>query len=402
MTSRLLPGLLALVVATSPAIAQEGEVVAADELAIDSASSPILARVPSSLPRSEPGRWAQFFEEVASEQIARRIGPEVIGRLARAEAAYKIGDYPSALESLYLILEEEPDLPPALLVLGTTYFRLRRYGDTITCIERFLEVAPSELWRTQVLAHSYYSLGRYERAREHYHAVLSRSPESPEAIRGLALSEMRLGRFERALELLDQVVALEPASWEAHATKAQILWESGELEAALAPAERARDLVPHQPRPWFLLKNLYWELERDDEADAAEARWRELDALTQEIRSVRGKLLFEPGDFGLSRRLAELCARAGDVEGAREALDRVVRNIPADVRRVDVYVYALDLLWDLGDHEGAASAASALERDCADEPAAWRRLEYYHAVTGDRRRQIESGERYRRMLSSDG
>ncbi|MEO0650429.1 MAG: tetratricopeptide repeat protein, partial [Planctomycetota bacterium] len=362
----------------------------------EAAQSSILERVPDSLPRSDDGRWATFFEDVAPEKIAQRVGEESMGELARGEALYEQNDFPGALRVLYPLLEAQPDMPPALLILGTSYFRLRRYGDTITCLERFVDVAPSEVWRTQALGHSYYSLGRYEDAQAHYGQVLAVLPDSPEATRGLALSHMRLGDYPRALELLERVVELDSENWEAHAWRAQILFEEGDLEAALEAAETARLLVPHEPRPWFLLKKIFWELGRDDDADAAERRWRELDALTQELRSAKGRLLFNPKSFGLARQVAELTARVGDVVGTRKALDQVVRNTPEEVRRVDVYVYALDLLWDLNDREGCERAAQALQIACSEEPAAWRRLERYYGETGRRREQIEAGERWRR------
>lgn len=385
------------VLAALLSLAGRGSAQEVDAPGIEVANGSILERRPSELPRSAPGTWSTFFEDVDPASIAARIGAEPMRSLASAEAKYKSNDFPGALTILFPLLEEVPEMPPAMLILGTSYFRLRRYGDTIACLERFVEIAPSQVWRTQALGHSYYSLGRYEEARAHYQQVLQRLPDSPEAIRGLALSEMRLGDFEQALALLARVVEVDPENWEAHAWRAQILSDEGRLEEALEAAERARELVPHEPRPWFLLKNLYWELGRDEDADAAEARWRELDALTQTLRSVRGRLLFDPGNFDLARQAAELSARVGDVDGTRAALDVVVRAIPDGLRRVDVYVYALDLLWQLSDREGAQHAAEALARDCAEEPAAWRRLELYYAQTAQRRQQIEAGERYRRL-----
>jgi tetratricopeptide (TPR) repeat protein len=356
------------------------------------APAAILARQPGDLPRAEPGVWADFFDDLTPEKVEARVGAAALLEQARAEQAYAQADYTVALEILYALLEAEPDHPPALLVLGTTYFRLRRYGDGIVALERFVEVAPTQVWRTQVLGHCLYSLGYYERARDHYARVLEQLPDSPEAVRGLALAHLRLGDEDRALELLGQVIALEPANWEA-----QLHLERGEPELARASAERARDLAAHEPRPWFVLKSALYELGRDQEFAAAEARWRELDSLTQRLRAVHARLLYAPHDFDLLLRLADLCRATGDRDGLRAALDRAVNALPPERSRAELYIYALDSMLAIGDSVGAQSAADALARDCGDESRTWQRLENYYATLRDRTRQIEAGERFLRL-----
>lgn len=392
--------LVALLAAAAPALQDEG----GDGRELGgpaNESAAILARTPDELPRAEAGRWDGLFD-AGDAGVVEALDPEVLRGMVSSEQAYRAGDLPAALEGLYDVLEAEPDLPPALLILGTTYFRLRRYGDTVVAFERLLEVAPTEAWRTQALAHAYYSLGDYERALPHYERVIDGqravgSEVSPEALRGFALTHLRLGDEERALALLADVVAADPTNWEAHAWSAQIRFDRGELEEARTSAEAARTLAPHEPRPWYVLANVLFELGEDEQADAVEARWRELDSLAQSIRRVRGQLLYQPGSYALAIELVELSRQAGDIDGVREGLDRAIRVIPPDIRRVDVYVYALDTLLAVGDTIAAANAAEALAITCADEADAWRRLELYYALTRDRKRQIEAGEKARRL-----
>ncbi|MEX1025373.1 MAG: tetratricopeptide repeat protein, partial [Planctomycetota bacterium] len=153
-----------------------------------------LERLPSELPRAATDAWT---ESLAGGEVD--LAPAASDALARAQRAYRSGDYPSAVEFAFAALEAEPDLPPALTLLGTTYFRLQRYGDTATCFERFCEVAPGELWRTQALGHAYYSLGRYERAHAHYQRVIATGRAGIDALRGRGLAELRLGREEEGL-----------------------------------------------------------------------------------------------------------------------------------------------------------------------------------------------------------
>ncbi|QDU69221.1 tetratricopeptide repeat protein [Engelhardtia mirabilis] len=362
----------------------------------------ILKRTPDELPRASGEPWAGLFELGSDQAIAEHLGEETVRALGEIELAYRASDFPATLEGLYVLLEAQPDLPPALVILGTTYFRLRRYGDAVVAYERLLEVSPSQVWRTQALGHAYYSLGEYERARDHYDAVLAAQPEpSSEAVRGLALANLRLGEEDRALELFDRVLELDPSNWEAQAWIAQVRFDRGEVDLARTAAEAARALAPHEPRPWYILTNVLYDLGLDEQAEATEERWRELDSLAQGTRRVRSMLMFQPDSYALAVELVELCRQSGDRAGVREGLDRMVHNRPNDIRQVDVYIFALDCLQEIGDHAAADVAAEALATDCADEVDTWRRLETYYAMRRDRKRQIEAGELYRRMGGAD-
>ena len=98
----------------------------------------VLRRTPSELPRATAERWKGFFDAASEEELLARaaaLPPAVREGLAAGETAYRAADYPAALEALYALLEDQPDLPPALLILGTTYFRLRRYGDSVVAYD---------------------------------------------------------------------------------------------------------------------------------------------------------------------------------------------------------------------------------------------------------------------------
>lgn len=359
-------------------------------------------RRPQELPRAEPGRWDGFFETLATEGGAESLASkELRDRQSLAEALYSVRDYRGTLGTLYGILEDAPDFPPALVVLGTALFRLRRYGDAATAFERFIEVAPDQIARTQALGHCHYSLGDYGMARDHYERVIAAGTSSPGAVRGLALSLWRLGEAERALELLDSILAADADHVETLVWKAQLLYENESFARALHLAERAASLAPHEPRPLFLQSRCLFELEREDEAEAVRERWEELDRLTQEVRRLEGRLPFEPEPYGLAIELAQVCTRTLDLETARDALAVAERTRPASVGVVDFRLFALDVLWEIGDRDGAVVAAQALRLDGEDSARAWKRLELFYAQMRDRPRQIEAGERWRRLAGTD-
>jgi tetratricopeptide (TPR) repeat protein len=347
-------------------------------------------RDPRALPVAEAGRWDGWSprDPVPDEHRAR---------MGEAMTAYGARDYQRALAQLFELLESQPDFPPALYQASTASFRLRRYGDCIELLERFLRVVPHEVGATQALGHSLYSLGRYEEARAHYARVLAKNPGSVEAVRGYALAHLRLGELETALELLNRVLELRPGHAEAQAWIAHVLYELERLPQARVAAERARDLAPHEPRPWFLLSRILAEQGQDDAALAAQARFEELSRVVQEVRSLEGVLLHDPSHAGALRRLVELRSRSRD-PAVRRDLALLVQLLPADceVRRL-----ALDTLVEIGDGEGARIAALELERICGERAETWERLRAYYASVGDRVRQVQAGERHLRLLDKE-
>lgn len=381
--------LLLAILATAPTATQdEGKSAAA---AADPVRDPVRLAAsgqdPRALPRADEGRWKDF------ETTAPRPD-EIPPGVREAFEALRDHDPLLALAELFRALRAQPDYPPALYESGVVYFRLQRYGDAIVVLERFLRHVPGRIGDTRVLGHCYYSLGDYSRAKAHYGRVLAASPDDVEALRGLGLCEMRLGDSKRALELLAAVLEKQPAHAEAWAWRARILCDEDRSAEALEAAVRARDLQPWEPRPWFLLGQILADLGREGEGAAALARYRELNALAQESRSIGTRLRFDPHQVPLLARLVDVHRGTGNVPGAREALARLAKERPTDV---DLRILAVDVLESMEDADGARLAATSLAQRCADEWKAWKRLETYYARLRDRQKQLEAGERYRRL-----
>lgn len=352
---------------------------------------------PAGLPRAAAGTWDAFFDPTGIELRVATLDPAARAALDRGEKAYRAVDYPGAVAALHEALRQSPDLPPAWLVLGTTYFRLQRYSDARDAFERFLAVAPGEAWRTQGLAHSYYSLGSYQAAKAHYELVLERVPDSQEARRGLALSEWRLGNDAVALSLLAELSRAAPRRFEAQLWYGRVLFDTGEVEAALPVARLASQLSDHDPRGWFLLLECLWELGREEEAAKVEIVWRDRDVLAQARRRVSADLRIRPRDWLLLRRAVELGLEAGDGDEVKALLPRLLRARPADVEPLSVRLFALESLERLGENDAARAVARGIEGAHADDVEAWRALEGFYARLGDVNAQARAGERRRRL-----
>ena len=347
----------------------------------------VLLRSPAELPHAAEGRWKDWKP---TDAVPKALAED----LKLAMRLYlQAQDHPGALEVLYQLLEREPDFPPALYQAGSAAFRLRRYGDAAAFFERFLAAVPHEVAATQALGHCYYSLGRFEAARAHYERVLAVAPGTVEALRGLALTRVRLGELAPALELLERVLAARPDHAEALLWKAQVLFDLERSEDALAPAQRALELAPFEPRPHFLLGQILQELDRAQEAQACQKRFLELSILDQKVRTLEGHLLVDPRSKETLLRLAELHKAAGNAQGVRSTLERLVAVAPD----LDTHLLALEGLLAVGEEEAAAQLAQRVETRFADQAPAWRALRDFYARSGDRVRQIQAGERYLRL-----
>jgi tetratricopeptide (TPR) repeat protein len=382
-------------VGAPPGAAAPGEERPAEPSALD--------RDPASLPRAEPGAWDGFFAGDRPDPArVEALGAATRALLGSADAAYRERRYVQAVELLHAALGSEPDLPAAWLALGNTYFRLRRHGHSRTALERFLAHAPDQVFRTQALGHDLYTLGEYPAALAHYgrvrEAQLERGVLSTEVTRGIALTHMRMGELEVALDGLGGILALDPENFDARLWRARILFDLERLEEALEEARAAQALAAHDPRPLRVVADALFELGRDEEAEAVLERWRELDALAQDIRSLEAELLFAPDDWGRTLELARLRAAAGDGRGSIEAVRRAAALAPAEVGEVQVLLRGLEQLARGPDLDAASRFAGALEDEYPDSLRVWIALEEFWRAAGSEERAERARARWRLLV----
>jgi predicted Zn-dependent protease len=346
-----------------------------------------------------PQEWTKAVDDHWKGWDADTVPPvELQPFLVRAVQAYSQGHMPLALDALYDLLEAAPDYPSALHQSGVIYFRLRRYGDAIVALERYLTVAPQRLGDTRVLAHCYYTLGRYEQAKEHYEKVLKLNPDSVEARRGYGLCFMRLGFAEEALVQLKRVLELDTGHSNAATWIAQVLFDMDQVEEALEAAQSARDLDPYEPRPWFLLSQIFYILEREEDGDAAKMRFDELNRIAQELRAAEARLLYDPRQEQVHRRLIMLHRQAGNLRGVGQVLNRWLKVEPW---RIELRVVLLDLAQEMNDGASAARLADNLRQLAKDDLSAWQALARYYAVNRDRVRQVEAEGELARLRAAN-
>lgn len=318
---------------------------------------------------AEAGTWDGFFvDHQPDAQRVQGLDPRALALGDQAQGAYGRGDYEGALRGALGALDVLPDCPAFLLLGGTAAFRLRRHGDVRVLLERFLEVAPGEAWRTQVLGHALYSLGEYAGARDHYQTVLKVVPSSFEAHRGLGLSAYRLGENELAVRELRAAVAIKPKSAVARAWLAEVLFDGDALEEALAEAQAAIAIDAFEPRAYHIVFRALYDLGRDKEAEQTEAQWARLTKQIEQLDALRNRLLFEPGDIGLHMAILDGLASMGDAHRLSSAVAQML-SLPADgLMLLERGLRAFELLRQVGAESQATTLLDKLTELFPEDP----------------------------------
>lgn len=361
----------------------------------DAARRDALARAVTGLPRAAPGRWSDW------------LTAEVPRPYAGALAAYRDDDLAATFALALECLDEAPDHPAALSLVGGVAFRLRRYEDTIAAFERFLEHAPDAVARTRHLGHAYHSVGRHADARAHYDRVLA-APELGDAARresrfGRALACYRLGAVDAARADLDAVVAESPDDAEAWTWLATLDFEAEDLARARERAARAEALAPFDPQPVFLRARVLGEqlaLESAPEDDAAgqlraelaaaEARFTALAAAEVRARDLDATLLLAPDDVDARVAAAQLALEVGD---GRAAVRHAAKLASLAGERPDAQLVVLTALERHGRPESAAAHAALLEERFSGAADVLDALAAFHARRGDIHARLRCGAR---------
>ena len=353
----------------------------------------VLVRSPLEWPSAEEGRWAAWDPEGSEppREAARAA-------LRRALGAVERRDFPGALGAWFALLEAEPEYPPALYQAGVVYFRLRRYSDAAIAFDRYLGVAPQRVVDTRALGHCHYSLGRYAEAARHYERVLA-AGETAGVRFGLALARLRLGEEDAALANLERVIQLDGAHVEAFTWLAQLHFDAGRSEEARAVLEEVQAMDPFAPRPWFLRARLLVELGEEEGGAEAHARFRALERVAQEARTLEGKLLHRPREASGHARLVDLHAQAGDVLRVRGALDRWGAVEPDGV---GPWIAALGAWEVLGRSGDASVTAEGLARVAGESADAWAALARHYHSTKQRVLQVQAEGRWRELRAPQG
>jgi predicted O-linked N-acetylglucosamine transferase (SPINDLY family) len=155
------------------------------------------------------------------------VGHHKAGRLAEAESVYR------------QILQDAPDNPDALHLLGMLLHRMGRSGDGLQMIGRAIQIKPDS-------AEYYGNLGLVLAARGHskeaitaYRRALALKEDYPEAHGNLGLALMEKGETDQAIEAYRRSLALRPKHAQTYNNLSNALQKKGNWQEAVEAARQA-------------------------------------------------------------------------------------------------------------------------------------------------------------------
>jgi tetratricopeptide (TPR) repeat protein len=152
------------------------------------------------------------------------------------------GKLPEA-EKLYLrALEEDPDDPDALHLLGVLCNDRGRAGDAVELIERAIAIRPDVARYHSDLGNALCGLGRIPEAITCYVRAIELEPATGAYHVNLGAAFRDAGESIRAIEAYQGALAIDPRSAQAHNNLGVVLADEGRLDEAIASFHRAIEI----------------------------------------------------------------------------------------------------------------------------------------------------------------
>lgn len=237
---------------------------------------------------------------------------DLFNQLTSARAAIAAGEADRATEILNRLLEKDPDVMLAHMMLGEALLLERQFDEAVGVFRTALEKNDRSPEAAYGLALAYLGTGRLPEAAAGFERCLSLDPRHDRA--GLQLAEIRLrqDRPAEAEKLARQTLA-ERSSTSLQLLLADALLAQDKRDAALAALEQALDEAPDNPLVYLNLGNVLMEAGKIEEA----------------VSSYRRAAELAPGNGRVFNGLGNALARLGETREALEAFRKAVTLDPS-------------------------------------------------------------------------
>jgi len=286
-----------------------------------------------------------------------------------AEALLEMGKPEEAIAAAEKGLSIRPDDREAHLLLGKAYLQLKEYGKAADNYEKARQLRPADSWSYYGLAAVYARQGQADKARQYteqfkklrdaedkaridWRRTAERQSQVVQALAQVRTDTGRLyaahGKLDTAEEHWRRAAALDPRNKVCRQELVALYMRTGRERQALTFAEQLRAIDPKNAVYHLNAGALLAALERLDAAEEATRKGLELaPGLAVGYRSLVRILLLRnqrlPEAKALARKLVELepaapnygllgevCAQAGNLPGARAALERAMQLDPGN------------------------------------------------------------------------
>jgi tetratricopeptide (TPR) repeat protein len=291
-------------------------------------------RLVAAAPESGP-RAADVLTIKGMAQAARQQPDDARSSLERSLAINPA--QPMALKVLAAICFSDEELDKGLALLARAAaldpddFRpwyasgdiLLRYRNKPREAVRFFQEAirrrPEDTDSRIGLASAMLTLGEVEASTPVVDGLLREATDDPSVLRLAAIRARLLAQHADAERFAGQALRHDPDNVEVLIVRAQSRLESGRREDALADAEHAAALVPHNPTVLYRLASIENAVGLKQRAAATTRRYQEVLAIAGQIDQLQKETRKNPEDIESHWRLGEAAAQAGRASLARKS-----------------------------------------------------------------------------------
>lgn len=248
------------------------------------------------------------------------------------------------------VLQQQPNDPSALQLLGVICYQQKDYASAKVLIRKAIAVNPSYFEAHGNLGSVLSALDRPQEAIASFEAALRLNPNFADAHNNLGREFSMLGRKDEARECFERALAIEPNHVLAHGSLADILRVQGRLDDAMAHYRKAIALKPDFSGAHNNLGLSHAMLDQMDEAIACY-----LKALDSDLQNVDAFI-----------NLGNACWAQGNLKEALQCFSSAIALRPDSF---GIYNNVGNVLRDIGEPQLALNAfnqALALNPDCAD------------------------------------
>jgi len=185
--------------------------------------------------------------------------------------------YALAVQQLQRVIELDPSLPTAYVMLGRNHFRLEQYEPAYRAFLQLLKFTPQNTEANFYVAACEFYLNRLDGAEAGFKKILAQNPNYTEAHKYLGTLYHTRGQSELALQEFQRVLDLAPEDEEAHFRLGFLLARQNKLSEAIRHFQKVIELNPSNAGAHHNLGLVYLRTNQNDLAQKQMAQACKLD-----------------------------------------------------------------------------------------------------------------------------
>ncbi|MBX2861319.1 MAG: tetratricopeptide repeat protein [Vampirovibrio sp.] len=226
---------------------------------------------------------------------------QLLQSLEQAYTHHRAGQYQDA-ENLYRqVLQQDPNQPDALHMMGVLAYQLGQATQAIQLIQQALQFAPNHPEPWMNLGNAYQTAGQLDEAIEAYQKALKLSKENLNVLVNLAEAQYKKEAYEAAAGSLQKALRMNRNHPEALNSLGNVLKAQGNIDEAIRRYEKALAANPQYAQPHYNLGLIYHDAEELDQAVNQYQQALTLSPQFADAHAMLAKALKEQGQYEIAQ-----------------------------------------------------------------------------------------------------